>query len=56
MIFRLCGRVPVQEDEGGPGDASDGRWGEADPAQGLEGDLQQGIGALGDRVDASDHG
>lgn len=44
----------LEEDEGGSGDAGDGRRVEADPAEGLEGDLQQGAGAFGHAVHAAD--
>lgn len=44
----------LEQDEGGSGDPGDAAGVEADPAQGLEGDLEQGVGPLGDRVDASD--
>jgi hypothetical protein len=46
----------LEQDEGGSGDPGGGRGAEADPAQGLESDLQQEIGTFGDSVDASDHG
>lgn len=45
-----------EQNEGGAGDPGDGRGVEADPAQGFGGDLQQGVGALGDGVDAPEHG
>lgn len=48
--------LELEQDEGGSGDAGDGCGVEADPAQGLESDLQQGVGTFGDSVDASDHG
>ncbi len=45
----------LEQDEGGSGDAGDGSGVEADPAQGLAGDLRQGVGPLGNGVNASDH-
>ena len=45
----------LEEGESCSGDPGDGRGVEADPAQGLEGDLQQGVGPLGNGVDAPDH-
>lgn len=44
----------LEQDEGGAGDPGDGSRDEADPAQGLEGDLEQGVGAFGDAVGAPD--
>lgn len=46
--------LQMEQDEGGSGDPGDASGVEADSAQGLEGDLEQGVGPLGDRVDASD--
>lgn len=48
--------LDLEQDEGGAGDAGDGGRVQACPAQGLEGDLQQGVRALGDALDAADHG
>ncbi len=45
----------LEQDECGAGDPGDRRRVEADAAQGLEGDLQQGVRALGNTVDAPDH-
>lgn len=44
------------QDEGGAGDPGDGRRVEADPEQGLAGDLQQCVGTFGEGVDAAHHG
>lgn len=46
--------IQLEQDEGGSGDPGDAAGVEADPAQGLEGDLGQGLGPLGDRIDALD--
>lgn len=47
--------LDLEQDEGGAGDAGDGGGVQADPAQCLEGDLEQGVRAFGDAVDAADH-
>lgn len=47
--------LELQDDEGGSGDPGDGRRIEADPAQGLEGDLQKGVRTLRHAVHAPDH-
>lgn len=44
----------LEQDEGGSGDPGDAAGVEADPAQGLEGRLEQGVGTLTDAVDAAD--
>ncbi len=44
----------LEQDEGGAGDSGDPAEVEADAAQGLEGDLEQGVGPLGDAVNATD--
>jgi hypothetical protein len=44
----------LEQDESRAGDAGDGGGVEADSAQGLEGDLEQGVGAFGDTVYAPD--
>ena len=46
----------LERDEGGSGDPGDGRGPRLTLAQGLESNLQQGVGTFGDSVDASDHG
>jgi hypothetical protein len=44
----------LEQDESRAGDAGDGGGVGADSAQGLEGDLEQGVGAFGDTVYAPD--
>ncbi|MDH6554756.1 hypothetical protein M2162_008938 [Streptomyces sp. SAI-041] len=44
----------LKQNEGGSGDPGDSHGVEADPAQALE-DLQQGVGPLGNSVNALDH-
>jgi hypothetical protein len=43
------------QDKGCPRDPDEAAGVEAAPAQGLEGDLEQGVRALGDTMDATDH-
>jgi hypothetical protein len=49
-----AGVLDLEQDEGCGGDYRDAAGVEADPAQGLEGGLEQGVGAFADAVDAAD--
>jgi hypothetical protein len=46
----------LEQDQGGAGDPGDAAGVETDSAESLEGDLEQGVGAFGDGVDAADNG
>ena len=46
--------LELEQDQGCGGDLRDAAGVEADPAQGLEGGFQQGVGPFADSVDASD--
>jgi len=56
----LCDRsdgavaLDLEQDQGCCGDLRDAAGVEADPAEGLEGGLEQVVGALADAVDAAD--
>lgn len=56
IIARSDGAVvlKLEQDEGRGGDLRDAAEVEADPAQGFENGLEQGVGALADAVDAAD--
>src|SRR5258705_336581 len=58
MALRDCSDgavvLELEQDEGCGGDLRDATGVETDPAQGLEGGLEQGVGALADAVDAAD--
>src|SRR5260370_37752842 len=46
--------LELEQDEGCGGDLRDSAGVETDPAQGLEGGLEQGVGTLADAVDTAD--